>query len=69
MVTKTRQQLNEDELTMIYYLANLILLTQNNVANLLIKKYYKKMKECSPIFKANVHRFQSLLLSRMYDEN
>ena len=52
---------------MLFYLVNLILLNQFNVANSLIKKHYLTMKKCNQVFKANVRRFQALSLRRMYE--
>lgn len=47
---------------MIYYLTNLILFKQFNVATLAIKKQFLKMKQCSDLFKANVRRLQAFVL-------
>ena len=58
--------MNIDEKTMIYYLANLILLKQFNVANSLIKRRFLPMKKCSGIFKANIRRLQALSICRMF---
>lgn len=57
-----QEELTVDETTMVYYLANLILFKQFNVANTLIKKHYLHMKKCSSLFKANVRRLQALSL-------
>ena len=62
-VIVTKGEMNSNEKTMIYYLVNLILFKQYNVANSLIKKHYKKMKkDVTQIFKANIRRFQALSL-------
>ena len=52
---------------MIYYLSNLILLKQFNVANSLIKRNFIHMKKCGNLFKANMRRLQGLSLFRMYE--
>ena len=55
---KDSQMLSKDEKTMVYYLVNLILFKQYNMANSLCEKHYLKMKndQCSHIYKANVRR-------------
>ena len=55
-------ELTNDEKTLIYYLVNLILFKQFNMANSLIKKHYIPMKKCSVIFKANMRRLRALSL-------
>ena len=66
-VIVNKGEMNSNEKTMIYYLVNLILFKQYNVANSLIKKHYRKMKkDVAQIFKANIRRFQALSLYQMY---
>ena len=62
---KSQEELTVDEMTMLYYLVNLILYKQFNVANVLVKKHYHPMKKCSEIFKGNVRRYHALSLYRM----
>ena len=55
------KELSKDEKTLVYYLVNLILFKQYNMANSLSEKHLLKMKnKCSDIFKANVRRLQAL---------
>ena len=63
---KNYDLLTVEETTMIYYLVNLILYKQYNVANLLIKKHFLPMKKLNDIFKANVRRLQALSLYHMF---
>lgn len=53
---KDNGDLTMDEKVLIYYLINLILYKQFNVANSLVKKHYLEMKKCSNIFKGNFRR-------------
>ena len=62
LALKKDGELTNDEKTLIYYLVNLILFKQFNMANSLIKKHYIRMKKCSDIFKANMRRLQALSL-------
>ena len=66
---KIQLELTVDEMTMLYYLINLILYKQFNVANILVQKHYLAMTKCSEIFKANVRRYQALSLYRMLVES
>ena len=63
---KSNDELTVEEMTMVYYLVNLILYKQFNVANSLIKKHYLPMKKTNDIFKANVRRLQALSLFQMF---
>lgn len=65
---KNHDELTVDEMTMIYYLVNLIFYKQHNVANSLIKKHYLEMKKCQDIFIANVRRLQALSLYSMFSQ-
>ena len=61
--------LSAEEGALIYYLANLILLEQHNLAQSLIEKHYVKMKKCSEVFRGNVKRFQALSTFRLLTIN
>ena len=63
---KSNDELTVEEMTMVYYLVNLIFYKQFNVANSLIKKHYLPMKKTNDIFKANVRRLQALSLYHMF---
>ena len=56
---KYQGTLSNEEGTLIYYLANLIILDQHSFALSLIEKHYLRMKKCSDVFRGNVKRFQA----------
>ena len=49
-----------EEKTLVYYLVNLVLFKQFNVADSVITKYFLPMTKCSDLFKANVRRMHAL---------
>ena len=52
--------MEDDELAIIYYVANLILLEQYSLAHSIIEKQLLKLKEATNTFKGNVWRMQGL---------
>jgi len=68
-LSRTKElEMTIEERTMVYFLVNLILYRQFNVANACIKRHFIPMKQCSNLFKGNIRRLQALSLFRMFQE-
>ena len=50
--------MQDDELAIVYYIANIMLLEQFSLADSIIEKNLLKLPQCSPIFNGNIKRMQ-----------
>jgi uncharacterized protein YqgQ len=54
--SELQHQMLDDELTIVYYIANLILQEQYSLANSIIEKQLIRLKQCTNTFNGNIRR-------------
>jgi len=52
--------MQDDELAIVYYIANIMLMEQYSLADSIIEKNLIRMPQCSPIFNGNIRRMQGI---------